>query len=81
MTYIDEQVKINEKASEYIKKHGEQYAYDFATWILHRLQGRGFCIWQSYTRNDIELNEGSYPTDEHMQELSDSLQCFENIRV
>lgn len=81
MSYIEEQEKIRKKASEYICKHGEQEAYDFATWILDRLQGRGFCIWQSYTVDDIESNEGSRPTKEHMQELADNLQSFDCISI
>lgn len=69
------------KAKNYILKHGEQDAYNFATSILSRLQGHGFCIWQTYTKYDIEGGIGRKPTDEEMQELADSLQCFENIRI
>jgi len=79
MSYIEEQEKIRKKAIKYISKHGEQDAYDFATWILDRLQGNGFCIWQSYTVDDIELNDGRRPTKERMQELSDNLQSFDCI--
>ena len=81
MGHISEQEKINKKAREFIAKKGEQYAYDFTTWILQRLQGHGFCIWQTYTKDDVKLNEGEWPTDEHMQELADNLQSFENIRI
>lgn len=69
-----------EKAKDYIVKHGEQDAYNFATSILCMLQGHGFCIWQTYTKDDIECNLGRKPTDDEMQDLADSLQCFENIR-
>lgn len=72
---------ITEQAAEFYKSHTKEDCYDFAIEILYRLQGAGFCIWQTYTRDDIEANEGKRPTDEHMQELCDALQCFENIRV
>lgn len=70
-----------EKAKNYILKHGEQEAYELATSILARLQGHGYCIWQTYTKDDIECNLCRKPTDEEMQDLADSLQCFENIRI
>ena len=80
MTYFEQQEKIREQAKKYIEKKGYEAAYDFATWILHRLQGHGYCIWQTYTKDDIESNIGRKPTDDEMQDLADSLQCFENIR-
>ena len=43
---------VNKKlkeAMEYLSKHGDAEAYDFATELLAMLQGRGFCIWQTYT--------------------------------
>lgn len=81
MTYIEKQEKLQKKAVQFLKKHTKQESYDFATWILHELQNKGFCIWQTYTKYDIESNLGHKPTDDEMQELSDSLQCFENIII
>lgn len=70
-----------EKARIYILNNGEADAYDLATSILERLQGHGYCIWQTYTKDDIEANIGRKPTDDEMQDLADSLQCFNNIRI
>ena len=75
---------VNKKlkeAMEYLSKHGDAEAYDFATELLAMLQGRGFCIWQTYTVEDVEANLGHRPSDDEMQLLGDALQCFENIRV
>ena len=35
---------------------GEAMAYNIATDILHCLNKRGYCIWQTYTRQDIRNN-------------------------
>lgn len=71
---------IREEAKKIIKKEGKRYSYELATEILYLLQGCGFCIWQTYTKEDVAANIGRRPTNEEMQELADSLQCFENIR-
>ena len=73
--------KIRKKASDTINEMGEKDAYEFATDILYLLASKyGYCIWQTYTKEDVEANIGHKPTNEEMQILSDSLQCFENIR-
>lgn len=63
-----------------IDEFNDNALYDIATSILCYLQGKGYCIWQTYTKDDIESNIGRKPTDDEMQDLADSLQCFENIR-
>ena len=76
--YID---RIRKEAPEIIKSKGNDEAYDLATDILHLLSRKGYCIWQTYTKEDIKVNTGEYPTDEEMEELGYNLQDFENIRV
>lgn len=71
---------ITEKAADFFNSNTEEDCYDFAVELLYRLQEKGFCIWQTYTKSDVECNIGRKPTKEEMQMLADSLQCFENIR-
>lgn len=81
MSYVEEQVKLQKKAEGFIKKHTKQYAYDFATWVLHNLEHKGFCIWQTYTKEDITVNMGRKPTSDEMDEMQERLaDCFEYIR-
>lgn len=80
MSYVEEQVKLQKKAEEFIKKHTKQYAYDFATWVLHNLEHRGFCIWQTYTKDDIESCTGSKPTNDEFADMQERLaDTFEYI--
>jgi len=73
---------IRKEATDIIKNRGCKDAYELATDILYLLSGRyGYCIWQTYTKDDIRLNIGRVPTRSEMQELADNLQCFENIRT
>lgn len=74
--------KTRKMASDTINEMGEEDAYELATDILYLLAGKyGYCIWQTYTKEDVEINIGHKPTNEEMQELGDNLQCFENIRT
>ena len=70
----------NDLAERIIDDYSDSFIYETATSLLSYLQGRGHCIWQTYTKSDIECNIGRKPTKEEMQTLADSLQCFENIR-
>ena len=73
---------IRKEASDIIKTRECRNAYELATDILYLLSGRyGYCIWQTYTIDDIRANIGRVPTHSEMQELADNLQCFENIRT
>ena len=73
--------KIRKEAYSIIQKKGIDDAYELATDILYLLSGKGYCIWQTYTKDDVEANIGKKPTDDEMRQLGDSLQCFENIRM
>lgn len=70
----------NDLAEKIIDDYDDSFIYETATNLLAHLQGRGYCIWQTYTKEDVESNIGRKPTNEEMQMLADSLQCFENIR-
>ena len=75
-------MKDAQQTADYlIDEFNDNALYDIATDILAYLQGKGYCIWQTYTKDDIECNLGRKPTDDEMQDLADSLQCFENIRI
>lgn len=81
MDYVAKQLALKKKATDFIKKNGKARSYDFATWILNNLSKKGFCIWQSYTKEDLADNLGHNPSIDEMEDLGDALQCFENIRM
>ena len=69
-------------AKEIIKEYGNHLAYDLATWILYQLNLEDFCIWQTYTKDDIETNLGRKTDAEEMEEMQENLaNCFEYIRL
>ena len=75
-------MELRKEAKDIIENRGCRKAYELATDILYQLSAyKGYCIWQTYTRDDVEANIGRKPTRSEMQELADNLQCFENIRT
>lgn len=71
-----------EHAKKIIKLFGQEKAYDLATWILHQLNLEDFCIWQTYTKDNIESNLGRKTNAEEMEEMQENLaNCFEYIRA
>lgn len=67
------------RARRIIDKAGQEFSYDLAISILHELYKDGYCIHQSYTREDIEANLGHKPTEDEFENLHESLGCFANI--
>ena len=51
-------IEIYNYAKKLIEKYGKDKAYDLATWILGILSSENYCIWQTYDKDDIELNWG-----------------------
>lgn len=68
------------RARRMIDKAGKEFAYDLAISLLHELYKDGYCIHQSYTREDIEGYLGHKPSDEEFEDLYESLGCFETIK-
>lgn len=59
---------------------GEAMAYNIATDILHCLNKRGYCIWQTYTRQDIKSNTGKNRlTSRDMERYQERISNFEII--
>lgn len=76
----DQRIDTYDYAKEIIKKYGNQKAYDLATWILYALNLEDFCIWQTYTKDDIEANLGRKTNAEEMEEMQENLgNIFEEI--
>ena len=65
---------ITEQSYEFYQNHSKEDCYDFAVELLYRLERDGFCIWQTYTQDDIRFNTGKQPTPQKMAELQERLQ-------
>lgn len=73
-------IETYDYAKKLIKKYGQEKAYDLATWILYALNVEDYCIWQTYTKDDIKLNWGKNPTAEDMEQMQENLMnCFDYI--
>lgn len=72
---------ITERAVEFFNSNTKDDCYEFAVEILYRLSENGYCIWQTYTKDDIKLGLGRKPTKEELADMQDRLlNCFEYIR-
>lgn len=70
-----------EQAFKYFNTHTHEDSYEFAIELLYRLEGAGYCVWQTYSREDIELNLGRKPTEDDMSALQENISnIFEQIR-
>ena len=47
--------------------------YKIATGILYYLEEKNFCIWQAYTKEDIETGLGRAPTLDEMSAMQERL--------
>ena len=79
-TLVAEFVNSQDKyavAGKFVKLLGEQLTYDLATTLLEYLKDRDYCIWQTYTKEDLKLNTGKKRlTHDDIQEYGDRLQSF-----
>jgi len=79
-TLVAEFANSNDKysvAGKFVKLLGEQLTYDLATTLLEYLKDRDYCIWQTYTKEDLKLNTGKkHLTHDDIQEYGDRLQSF-----
>lgn len=79
-TLVAEFVNSEDKysvAGKFVKLLGEQQTYNLATTLLEYLKDRDYCIWQTYTKNDLKLNTGKKRlTHDDMQDYGDRLQSF-----
>lgn len=66
--------KIN--AKELMKDLNDLEAYTLATDILYELENKGYCVWQTYTVEDIADNLGHEPNGDEMEAIGDALRCF-----
>lgn len=77
---INKTEKLMKQAHRTIKRLGDDDAYDLATWILHILNKRCYCIWQTYTVDDIKLNMGREPTAAEFLQMQENMgDCFDYI--
>lgn len=69
-----------EQAVDYFDANSLEDSYEFAIELLYRLQEKGYCIWQTYTRDDIEQGLGRKPTEDDMSALQENISnIFEQI--
>ena len=59
---------------------GKDNAYNLATCILEVLQDKKYCIWQTYTMNDLKQNTGKKRiTEEQWEDFKYALTNFASI--
>lgn len=67
-------------AGNFVKVLGNDVSYDLAITILEYLKDRQYCIWQTYTKEDLQLNTGKKEiTKSDMEDYGDRLQSFTSI--
>lgn len=79
-TLVSEFVNSEDKysvAGKFVKLLGNDMTYNLATTLLEYLKDRDYCIWQTYTKEDLKLNTGKKRlTHDDMQEYGERLQDF-----
>ena len=61
---------------ELVDEYTDEALYDIATYILYQLSEKGFCIWQTYDRMDVQIVTGKKPTKMLMEDLQEQIGNF-----
>jgi hypothetical protein len=64
----------NDLAEKILDEYHDEFVYETAINLLYALQQKHYCIWQTYTKDDIKLNTGKRPSNEKMDDLQDRLE-------
>ena len=59
-----------------IREYSDQELYDIATDILYHLGNKHYCIWQTYTKDDIEQCTCEKATNERMDTYQEAIRNF-----
>lgn len=62
-----------EQANRLVECFGNEIAYDLAISILQILNRKDYCVWQTFSKEDIEEYDRKKPTHERMEELHSRL--------
>lgn len=59
---------------------GKDKAYELATWLLAILRDKRYCIWQTYTMDDLRKNSGKKRiSQEQLDDFNYALTNFASI--
>lgn len=70
---------VNELVNYVTKNFNNDDVYDIVTRLLGILQCKDYCIWQTYTKEDIKLMDGHYPSYDKWQQLQRNLTEYDLI--
>ena len=77
---IDTKQQGYDNAKFIVDTIGKDNAYNLATCILEVLQDKKYCIWQTYTMNDLKANTGKKRiTQEQWEDFKYALTNFASI--
>lgn len=77
---IDTKQQSSDNARLIVDTIGKDKAYDLATWILEVLQDKKYCIWQTYTMDNLKQNTGKKRiTQEQWEDFKYALTNFASI--
>lgn len=64
---------ITEQAFDFFKTHTKADCYEFVIELLYRLEGKGYCIWQTYSKEDLKTLLGRKPTKDEFSGMQERL--------
>ena len=67
-----EKTNIGNAVDEITKKLTDEEAYNLATYLLSKLESKGYCIWQTYSKEDVKMLSGK---EDLVKEDMEEYQC------
>lgn len=64
---------ITEKAVEFFNSNTKEDCYEFAIELLYRLKEKHYCIWQTYSKEDLKTLIGRNPTKDEFSGMQERL--------
>ena len=53
-----DKTNVGNSVDEITKKLSDEEAYNLATYLLSKLESKGYCIWQTYSKEDVKMFSG-----------------------
>lgn len=63
-----DKTNVGNSVDEITSKLTNEETYNLATYLLSKLENKGYCIWQAYTKEDVKNITNKEPSKDDMEE-------------
>ena len=67
-----DKTNVGNSVDEITKKLSDEETYNLATYLRSKLESKGYCIWQTYSKEDVKMLSGK---EDLVKEDMEKYQC------